>query len=81
MSIAAQKLAEHALKVKYETRLKDRDEAIDPLRDLKARLSTKMVGETLEQHCQTEFDKSRSVAFPRAYFAKDNDARACSKGD
>lgn len=74
-------LAEKSLKDKYETQLKDRDEAIERLRDLKARLSTKMVGETLEQHCETEFNRIRATAFPRAYFEKDNDASAGSKGD
>src|SRR4029077_13856543 len=48
---------------------------------MKARLSTKMVGETLEQHCETEFNRIRATAFPRAYFEKDNDARTGSKGD
>ncbi|MEQ8206172.1 MAG: DUF2130 domain-containing protein [Woeseia sp.] len=75
------KLAETSLKDKYETQLKDRDDAIERLRDMKARLSTKMVGETLEQHCETEFNRIRSTAFPRAYFEKDNDARSGSKGD
>ena len=74
-------LAETSLKDKYETQLKDRDDAIERLRDMKARLSTKMVGETLEQHCEIEFNKIRSTAFPRAYFEKDNDARSGSKGD
>ena len=74
-------LAETSLKDKYETQLKDRDAAIERLRDMKARLSTKMVGETLEQHCETEFNRIRSTAFPRAYFEKDNDARSGSKGD
>lgn len=74
-------LAEKALQDKYETQLKDRDEAIERLRDMKARLSTKMVGETLEQHCETEFNRIRATAFPRAYFEKDNDARSGSKGD
>ncbi len=74
-------LAEQALKDKYETQLKDRDDAIERLRDMKARLSTKMVGETLEQHCETEFNRIRATAFPRAYFEKDNDARSGSKGD
>lgn len=74
-------LAETALKDKYETQLRDRDDAIERLRDMKARLSTKMVGETLEQHCATEFDRLRATAFPRAYFEKDNDARSGSKGD
>ena len=75
------KLAEASLRDKYETQLKDRDDQIERLRDMKARLSTKMVGETLEQHCETEFNRIRSTAFPRAYFEKDNDARSGSKGD
>ena len=74
-------LAEKSLKDKYETQIRDREEQIERLRDLKARLSTKMVGETLEQHCEIEFNKLRSTAFPRAYFEKDNDARSGSKGD
>jgi len=74
-------LAEKSLKDKYETQIKDRDESIERLRDMKARLSTKMVGETLEQHCETEFNRIRATAFPRAYFEKDNDASAGSKGD
>jgi hypothetical protein len=74
-------LAETALKDKYETQIKDRDDAIERLRDMKARLSTKMVGESLEQHCETEFNRIRATAFPRAYFEKDNDARTGSKGD
>lgn len=74
-------LAETSLKDKYETQIQDRDDAIERLRDMKARLSTKMVGETLEQHCDTEFNRIRATAFPRAYFEKDNDARTGSKGD
>jgi len=74
-------LAEQSLKDKYDTQLKDRDDAIERLRDMKARLSTKMVGETLEQHCETEFNRIRATAFARAYFEKDNDARSGSKGD
>lgn len=74
-------LAEKLLKERYETQIKDRDDAIERLRDMKARLSTKMVGETLEQHCETEFNRIRATAFPRAYFEKDNDARSGSKGD
>lgn len=70
-----------SLKERYEIQLKDRDEQIERLRDLKAKLSTKMVGETLEQHCQIEFNKLRSTAFANAYFEKDNDARTGSKGD
>jgi len=74
-------VAEKLLKDKYETQIKDRDDTIERLKDMKARLSTKMVGETLEQHCDTEFNRIRATAFPRAYFEKDNDARAGSKGD
>jgi hypothetical protein len=74
-------LAEKALKEKYETQIRDRDDSIERLRDMKARLSTKMVGETLEQHCDTEFNRIRATAFPLAYFEKDNDARTGSKGD
>ena len=74
-------LAENSLKDKYETQIKDRDDAIERLREMKIRLSTKMVGETLEQHCETEFNRIRATAFPKAYFEKDNDARSGSKGD
>jgi hypothetical protein len=74
-------LAEKSLKDKYETQIKDRDDAIERLKDMKARLSTKMVGETLEQHCETEFNRIRATAFPAAYFEKDNDASTGSKGD
>ena len=74
-------IAEKSLKDKYETQIKDRDDAIERLKDMKARLSTKMVGETLEQHCDIEFNRIRATAFPRAYFEKDNDAKAGSKGD
>lgn len=79
--ILEKKLAEKSLKDKYETQIKDRDDAIERLRDMKARLSTKMVGETLEQHCETEFNRIRATAFSKAYFEKDNDARTGSKGD
>ena len=74
-------LAEKSLKDKYETQIKDRENEIERLRDMKARLSTKMVGETLEQHCETEFNRIRATAFPKAYFEKDNDTRTGSKGD
>ncbi len=77
----AKRLAEATLKDKYETKIKDREDEIERLREMKARLSTKMVGETLEQHCETEFNRIRATAFPTAYFEKDNDARAGSKGD
>ena len=75
------KLAETSLVEKYETQIKDRDASIERLRDMKARLSTKMVGETLEQHCETTFNQLRATAFPSAYFEKDNDASRGSKGD
>jgi hypothetical protein len=74
-------LEKQSLKDRYEVQIKDRDEAIERLKDMKARLSTKMVGETLEQHCEIEFEKIRATAFPYAYFEKDNDARTGSKGD
>jgi hypothetical protein len=74
-------LSEKSIQEKYEVQIKDRDDMIERLRDLKSRLSTKMVGETLEQHCETEFNRIRATAFPRAYFEKDNDARGGSKGD
>ena len=74
-------LAEKSLKDKYDTQLKDRDDEIERLRDMKARRSTKMVGETLELHCETEFNRIRATAFPRASFEKDNDVKSGSKGD
>ena len=75
------KLSEAALITKYESALKLKEEENERLKDLKSKLSTKMVGETLEQHCQTEFNRIRAAAFPHAYFEKDNDARTGSKGD
>jgi hypothetical protein len=77
----AKKLSEEALKANYETQIRDRDTTIERLRDLKAKLSTKMLGETLEQHCEIEFERLRSTAFARCHFEKDNDARSGSKGD
>ncbi len=74
-------LLERSLKEKYETQIKDRDDAIERLKDMKAKLSTKMVGESLEQHCEVEFNKIRAGAFPNADFAKDNDASGGTKGD
>ena len=65
----------------YATQIKDRDDAIERLKDMKAKLSTKMVGETLEQHCEIEFEKLRQTAFRKAEFGKDNDAASGSKGD
>jgi hypothetical protein len=74
-------LLESSLKDRYESELKSKDEMIAYYKDMKARLSTKMVGETLEQHCETEFNKLRATAFSNAYFEKDNDAKTGSKGD
>ena len=74
-------LLEKSLKEQYEDRLKIKDEQIEYYKDFKARQSTKMIGESLEQHCLTEFNKIRMAAFPTAYFEKDNDARTGSKGD
>jgi hypothetical protein len=74
-------LREVSLKEKYENELKTKDEVIERYKDMKLKLSTKMVGETLEQHCETEFNKLRATAFQKAYFEKDNDASSGSKGD
>ncbi len=74
-------LKEQTLKENYEEKLKGKDEQIAYYRDLKAKQSTKMVGETLEQHCEIEFNKLRATGFQNAYFEKDNDARSGSKGD
>jgi len=74
-------LSEKALEDKYQTQIKDRDDAIERLRELKAKLSTKMVGETLELHCENTFNMIRATSFPNAYFEKDNDAKSGSKGD
>lgn len=74
-------LSEKALIDKYQTQLRDREETIERLKDLKAKLSTKMIGESLEQHCEITFNQARPMAFPRAYFEKDNDASRGSKGD
>ena len=65
----------------YENKLKSKDEQIAYYKDFKARQSTKMIGESLEQHCSTEFNRLRPTAFANAYFEKDNDARSGSKGD
>lgn len=80
--------ATSALKEQLAIELKAKDDIIaykegeiERYKDMKARLSTKMVGESLEQHCETEFNKIRATAFPRAYFEKDNDASEGSKGD
>ncbi len=76
-----QKLLASNIKEKYENELKSKDEMIAYYKDMKAKLSTKMVGESLEQHCEIEFEKLRATAFQRATFGKDNDASSGSKGD
>ena len=74
-------LEKQSLREKYEAELKQKDETIAFYKDFKARQSTKMIGESLEQHCETEFNRLRATAFARAYFEKDNDASGGSKGD
>ena len=69
------------IKDRYKTELKNKDEIIEYYKDLKSKLSTKMLGETLEQHCEVSFNRLRSTAFPNAYFDKDNDVSSGSKGD
>lgn len=75
------KLTEASLKERYEERLRLKEEEIAYYKDFKARQSTKMIGESLEQHCENEFNKLRAIGFQDAYFEKDNDARTGSKGD
>ena len=75
------KLVENALKEKYESKLKAREDEIERIRDMRAKLSTKMVGETLEQHCMIEFNRVRTMSFPNAEFSKDTDIKTGSKGD
>lgn len=74
-------LKEQALQKEYEDKLKLKEEQIEYYKDFKARQSTKMIGESLEQHCLNQFNALRMTAFPAAYFEKDNDARTGSKGD
>lgn len=74
-------LREKSLQEQYEEKLKTKEEQIEYYRDFKARQSTKMIGESLEQHCMAQFNSIRMAAFPSAYFEKDNDARTGSKGD
>lgn len=78
---AQAQLAQNLLKEKFQQELKNKDDLIAYYQDLKTKLSTKMLGETLEQHCEIEFNKLRATAFPHAYFQKDNDVRTGSKGD
>lgn len=74
-------IKEKTLKAEFDAQLKAKDETIEFYKDLKTKMSTKMIGETLEQHCEIEFNKLRSTGFQNAYFEKDNDARTGSKGD
>lgn len=74
-------LAKQSLQQQYEIQLKQKDEAIEFYRDFKTKQSTKMLGESLEQHCEISFNQIRATAFPNALFHKDNDARSGSKGD
>jgi hypothetical protein len=73
--------SEQALREKFNAQLKSKDELIEYYKDLKIKMSTKMIGETLEQHCELEFNKLRATGFQNAYFEKDNDAKTGSKGD
>lgn len=74
-------LSEKSLKEEYEFKLKQKDDLIDYYKDLKLKLSTKMIGESLEKYCENEFNKLRATGFQNAYFEKDNDAKSGSKGD
>ena len=74
-------LKERMLTEQHAIALRQKDEQIEYYKDMKAKMSTKMVGESLEVHCETEFNRLRATAFPNAYFEKDNDARTGSKGD
>lgn len=78
---AEQKVTEAALKESHSKEIALKDDLIERLKDLKAKLSVKLLGETLEQHCETEFNRVRSLAFPNADFGKDNDASSGTKGD
>lgn len=79
---AERQLEEKAVRERYEIQLRDKDEMIEYYRDLKAKQSTKMVGETLEQHCEVSFNQVRAIGFQNAYFEKDNEvSRSGSKGD
>ncbi len=74
-------IKEQSLKENFALQLQEKNTQIEFYKDLKTKMSTKMVGETLEQHCEIEFNKLRATAFPNAYFEKDNDAKTGSKGD
>lgn len=75
------KVSENSIKADYENKLKDKQEEIERYKDLKAKQSVKLLGETLEQHCEVAFNQLRALGFQNAYFEKDNDITAGSKGD
>lgn len=81
LQASKKEIEKNLVKEKYELELKQKDEVIAFYKDLKAKQSTKMIGETLEQHCEIEFNRIRMSAFPNAQFGKDNDATSGSKGD
>ncbi len=74
-------ISEKVIEEKFKNKITERDLTIQELRDMKSKLSTKMVGETLEIHCETQFNLNRATAFKNSYFEKDNDASSGSKGD
>ena len=76
-----QSINEREIEEKFKNKITERDLTIQELRDMKSKLSTKMVGETLEIHCETQFNLNRATAFKKSYFEKDNDASSGSKGD
>ncbi len=76
-----QSINEKLIEEKFKNKISERDITIQELRDMKSKLSTKMVGETLEIHCETQFNLNRSIAFQNSYFEKDNDVTSGSKGD
>ena len=76
-----QSINEREIEEKFKSKITERDLTIQELRDMKSKLSTKMIGETLEIHCETQFNLNRATAFKNSYFEKDNDASSGSKGD
>ena len=76
-----QSINEKLIEEKFKNKISERDITIQELRDMKSKLSTKMIGETLEIHCETQFNLNRSTAFKNSYFEKDNDVSSGSKGD
>ena len=76
-----QSISEKLIEEKFKSKISERDLTIQELRDMKSKLSTKMVGETLEIHCETQFNLNRATSFKNSYFEKDNDSSLGSKGD